>query len=341
VPDLVLAVRLLLAALFLLAGAGKLADPGSTRGAAAELGVPRRLVPAIAPTLPLIELGLAAALIDGATARVAAIGAGVLLAAFSGALGVALARGRRPACRCFGPLTRTAAGPGELARDVAMLAFAVIAAVLGPGAPPPGGGLAGGLLAVGAAGCVAAPFAVAARGDLADLRGRHQELAARVRALEVGPAEAPAVSELDDELPSGGPAAGLSAPPLLLADGADGVRLVVPRAASRDLLLLFLEPDCSYCRALLPDISTWQRAGSARLSFWVIYGEDPQAAAHVAREFGIEHVYARAGQGSAELYQIPGTPSGVLLDSDGTVKVSLAAGSEAIRELVDGLTIRG
>lgn len=326
------AVRLLLAALFLLAGAGKLADRQAAEAAAADLGLPRRFAGVAASALPCAEIALAGGLALRPSARVAAFAAIVLLLIFTIVVGVALARGRRPACHCFGPLTRTAAGPVTLARDVIMLMMAASVALRGPGVASVGG-TAAALTALAAGACAAAPFVAALRHENADLRDRQERLAARLRALET--AAAPAFGAV---APTGGPVAGEPAPPLLLATAEHAARRITPRAeVGRDLLLLFLEPGCEPCARLLPDIARWQRELSGRLACWVVYGEDPQAAAHVAHEYGLSDMYAQPDRIAAQEYRIPGTPTGVLIGSDGIVAVPFAAGYQVIHELVDGL----
>src|SRR5262249_60555088 len=106
---------------------------GSAR-AAREFG-PGRFAPVAAVLVPLVELALAAALFPASSARFAAAGAAMLLAAFAVAIAVALARGRRPDCRCFGKLHSYQAAPAALLRNTALAALAVLV-VLRPAAQP-------------------------------------------------------------------------------------------------------------------------------------------------------------------------------------------------------------
>jgi uncharacterized membrane protein YphA (DoxX/SURF4 family) len=127
---LVLAARLVLAAVFAIAAAGKLADRDGTRAAAIELGVPPEATAAFALALPLAELTVAAALVLDATARAGATAALALLLAFSAAIARSLAHGRRPDCHCLGQLRGGRVGSGTLARNfvLAVLAGLVLVA---------------------------------------------------------------------------------------------------------------------------------------------------------------------------------------------------------------------
>jgi hypothetical protein len=80
--------------------------------------------------------------------------AAVLLAAFTVAIGAALARGRRAPCRCFGA-SSTPIGPRHLARNGLLLTAAVLGALSPAGLPPLAGvvvtvaaGLVGAILVV-------------------------------------------------------------------------------------------------------------------------------------------------------------------------------------------------
>jgi uncharacterized membrane protein YphA (DoxX/SURF4 family) len=56
--DVILAIRLLLAAVFVVAGVGKLVDLDGSRRSLAGFGVPAFLRPAVSLLLPLLELAL-------------------------------------------------------------------------------------------------------------------------------------------------------------------------------------------------------------------------------------------------------------------------------------------
>src|SRR5438105_5057625 len=119
-----LIARILLIAVFGVAGITKLADLAGTRKAVREFGVPESLAGPVGILLLLAELGVAIALIPSDWAWGAAIGALALLLLFIAGIGLSLARGRTPDCHCFGQLYSRPVDAGTLLRNVALAAVA-------------------------------------------------------------------------------------------------------------------------------------------------------------------------------------------------------------------------
>ena len=113
-----LALRLILAATFVVAGVAKLGDREGSRQAVSEFGLPDRLAGPISIMVPLAELAAAALLIGTSTARVGAALALALLVAFCAAIARSMLRGEAPECHCFGQLHSAPAGPKTLARNL-------------------------------------------------------------------------------------------------------------------------------------------------------------------------------------------------------------------------------
>jgi uncharacterized membrane protein YphA (DoxX/SURF4 family) len=102
-PWLTIRVQFVLAAVFVVAGFAKIADPP----AFAQEIHNHRLLPALgvnpfALVLPWLEVVTGVALFFGLARRTAAGVFGILLIVFIGALGINLARGRAVECGCFG-----------------------------------------------------------------------------------------------------------------------------------------------------------------------------------------------------------------------------------------------
>src|SRR5947209_19076142 len=93
-----------LAIVFLVAAAGKVADRAGARRGALELGVPVWAVPAVVVALPMTEVVVAVTLLTP-WRRAAVWVAAALLALFTGIVAGALVRGQRPVCNCFGSLS--------------------------------------------------------------------------------------------------------------------------------------------------------------------------------------------------------------------------------------------
>ncbi|MBA3747746.1 MAG: hypothetical protein H0W96_09700, partial [Solirubrobacterales bacterium] len=128
-----LGARLLLAAVFATAAAGKLFDVAGSRKALADFGVAQRVVAAAGLLLPIAELAIAIALIAQTTARWAALGALLLLLAFLAGIANALRRGEAPDCHCFGQIQSAPAGRSTLVRNGVLAGLAAVVVIDGPG----------------------------------------------------------------------------------------------------------------------------------------------------------------------------------------------------------------
>lgn len=127
-----LAVRLLAAAIWLVAGIAKLGDLESFRAQVHTYDLlPGALEAPFAYSLPSVEVGLGLYLTLGLLVRPAAIFGCMLMVIFIAAMAQAWARGLRLDCGCFGSLAREGVGPGTLARDAA-LALPSVALALRP-----------------------------------------------------------------------------------------------------------------------------------------------------------------------------------------------------------------
>src|SRR5215216_3166895 len=119
-----LIARLVLAALFSLAGVAKLSDLKGSRQAIIAFGVPSAIAAPLGLLLPLAELTVAATLLPSSTAWWGALGALALLSLFLVGITYNLARGRKPDCHCFGQLHSAPAGWKTLARNGALAVVA-------------------------------------------------------------------------------------------------------------------------------------------------------------------------------------------------------------------------
>lgn len=115
-----LALRWALAAIFALAALHKLRDRPTFEGQLAAYALlPEGLVHPASRAIPLIEG--AAALFLAARSEHAAMLAAFLLAAYAGAIGINLARGRTEIdCGCGGPEGRQTLHPGLVLRNIAL-----------------------------------------------------------------------------------------------------------------------------------------------------------------------------------------------------------------------------
>jgi len=131
----VLLLRLVLGAIFVIAGASKVghADMFAAQIAGFRL-LPQVVIAPLALGLPFLELLLGGYLILGLFTRTAAWIGAVLLFVFDVAIASAVVRGMSVSCGCFGPNDATVTTWTEVARDAVFVAMAVIVALRAPGA---------------------------------------------------------------------------------------------------------------------------------------------------------------------------------------------------------------
>ena len=314
-----------LASLFVFAAVAKLLDRAGTRSTLEAFGVPEALRAPLALALPAGELALAFALLVPPLGRMAAAAAAGVLAGFGAVLAYQVVRGRSLSCNCFG---RTAARPigwGTVARN-ALLAAAGAAAAWGPSAR-----LLEGLAMPVPVGSLALAGGVALAACYASLRRDHAALLARLQAAELPRTPAPAAEAAG--LPVGAPA------PLFELAGVDGGTHTLEGLMARALpvVLLFTDPRCKPCTALLPRVAAWQ-AQHARRATVAVIGRGPmednvaKAAAHGVRDFLV--------QSNAEVvraYRVSSAPSAVVVRPDGTIGSPVATGAPQVADLVTAL----
>lgn len=340
--DAVLLVgRLLLATVFLIAGLAKLIDRPGARQALVDFGLPGRLAWPLGLLLPFAELAVAAALVPAASAWWGAVGALALLLLFAAAIGLNLALGRRPDCRCFGQLASGPIGWPTLARNGTLAAVAGFVLWQGQTNPRSEVGDAIGSLALGLSpaaviGLVALALAVGEVWFLMLLLRQHGRLILRLDELEQrlavgGGASAPAPS--GPGLPVGAMAPAFSLP------GVYGETLTLDalRAAGKPVVLLFTDPHCVPCNGLMPDVGRWQREQAANLTLAVVSRGAVESNRAKSAEHGLVSVLVQQGDEVADAYQAHGTPSAVLVRADGTIGSPVALGPDGIRNLVGGM----
>ena len=357
-PGFVLGIRLVLAAVFAVAGTAKLLDAAGSRGALEGFGVPRRAARLAGTVLPVAELAIAAGLLVPASAWWSALAAAGLLAVFMAAIGLSMARGAAPGCHCFGRLHSAPVSWRTQLRNGMLAAAAGVAVLAGRGAS----GLspvrwAGHLTAAepGLAAAVAVLSAVAAGQGwfLYRLVRQNGRVLARLENLEQrtgtgGPPAAAGLAGLagvrhaSGQGPVRGLAVGVPAPEFELP-AADGRRVSLRALLGRGLpvLLLFSDPGCGHCTALLPQVAGWQHQHRDRLTIALATRRSAGHNAATPQAPGLRDVLVQANREIAEAYQVNGTPSAVLIAASGKIASPPAAGAQAITQLIHSATTSG
>ena len=338
-----LLIRLVLAAVFLLAGIGKLLDRAGSEEALRSFDVPRPLVKPAAAVLPWAELAIAIAFLFNSVSWYAAFSAAALLAVFSVVMLWQIQKGNAPDCHCFGQIHSEPVGARSLVRNALFLLLAISLLVSGP--ETQGMALGGGaetsmygiepgfLLWTVVIGLLVLVVLVLKR-----ISDQQSQIIRRLEILEVISAEG---KELTREAP-GDPNSGLPIGSPLPAfkirkPGGGPARTDEVLTPGRPALLLFVGPGCHPCESLIPEIETWALEFNDKLDILLISsGSD----AENLSKFGAidsASIYIQDDKGVSDLLGALWTPTAILIDSKGSIASRNAVGDSAIRDLVERL----
>jgi peroxiredoxin len=339
--DVAVLARLIVSAVFAVAGVAKLMDRDDARKAVAAFGVPGKLVAPFAATLPLVELAIAVSLLVAATAVGGAVTAIVLLALFFAAIARSLSRGRQPDCRCFGQLHSAPVSWKALARNAALMATAALVVAQGPGTGL--GAWASGLSTIEWVGLlVAVGFVVAfvlEGRQLLDLLRRRDRATPLPEGVDPDP-DADAASTWIPPSRAGLPV-GTLAPDFAVRDlRRERVTLTSLRAPGHAVLLIFTDPICHSCLSMLGDIAHWQADHGAEVTIAVILCGTSKANLARITPFAISNVLLQKRGEVAEAYLFSGAPNAVLIGVDGHIASPMVVGPDAIRQLLETVVPR-
>ena len=335
---ILLAARLFLAAVFLLAGIAKLKGHQGSSKAFGDFGLPQALARPFSFLLSMAEILVALALIPVDFAWYGACGALGLLIVFVIGIGINLARGRRPDCNCFGQLHSAPIGWPTLARN-AMLA-ACAGWLVSRGQERVGPPLWKHLASAGdderriyiVAACVLLFLLFRA------LRRTEEEEQPESVATETVDR---APQALDDSapprpvIPETGLPIGTPAPEFELASMTGPPRsLQSLRDQGKTIVMVFSTPHCEPCRALWPHLSRWMREHEVPLNIVVVSRGLAKETLAKLKEFELSRVLAQREFEISEMYGITSTPAALLIGTDGLIRSEIAVGRAAIQELI-------
>lgn len=335
---LLLLIRIFLAAVFGLAGIGKLIDLDGSRRAVREFGVPELLAKPLGFLLPVFEIALAIMFLPVATSFFAAIGSATLLAVFIGAMIWHKSRGNAPDCHCFGVVHSEPVSLRSILRNVA---FALLAAMLiwrGPSAQGLGlGSLQNDMVIQLAIGLAVVALLGAAVFYLRKISTQQTEIMRRIELLEIaGVADGSQVVKRDDTgHPDDTLPIGAVAPDFALrtaGGGLFGLDNVI--AAHKPALLFFVGPTCAPCASLVPEIAAWRDELGANVEFVLLSSGEAATNMEKFADTNVANLLLQEHREVAELYHARWTPTAVFLNADGLIASRLAVGDAAIRDLI-------
>lgn len=126
-------------------------------------------------------------------------------------------------------------------------------------------------------------------------------------------------------VPIGAPVPALELPSL------GGERVSLGDLRGRDTLLLFWDPECSYCRAMHDDLLAWEKAANGATPQLVVLSSGDEEATRSERfrsRVLLDEDFAAGYE-----FGVSGTPMALLLDADGRVASGVAAGADAVLTL--------
>jgi thiol-disulfide isomerase/thioredoxin len=331
--------RCLLCVVFFAAGLAKLFDLKGSRKAITDFGLPAWSAKSLGIGLPAAEIAVALLILPSQSVRIGALGALVLTIAFSAAIAINIALGRRPDCHCFGQVHSKPVGWGTFARSGALACLAGFLAWHAKSHVEYS--LASVVSALSAAQLTGAIFGLLVLlllGGLfflvLHLFRQNGRLLLRIEALEAG--QQVVQKQVPNRPVLHGLPVGTQAIPFDLPTIAGGrATLDSYLRAGKPVLLISTDPNCGPCNALMPDVATWQSALSEELTIVILSRGRSDDNRGKAREHGLSNVLVAPDHKVAEKYQALGTPTGVLIRSDGTIGSPAMGGADAIRQLVN------
>jgi uncharacterized membrane protein YphA (DoxX/SURF4 family)/peroxiredoxin len=319
-----LGARLLLGVVFLVAAVGKLRDRAGFRRSVVAFGFPAAMADAASILIPIVEIVVAILIIRAPSAWLGAIASLVLLATFTVAIAINLARGRTPECSCFGSASSEPIGPATLVRNIVLAALALLVVMAGEGTSLSGLpswwaaasdderslAMTTGLLLVAVVGMNA--YASRLRRANADL------------VLRLPPAEEPVGLPVGTQAPSFD---------LVQQDAGRG-SLESLRKPGVPILLIFTDALCPVCAGLWPDISQWQQEQAKKLTVAAVCSGSEQYLEAKLMFVTVTNVLIDEGSQVHDAYAMTRNPSAVIVTPDGRIDSPGVVGVPAIRDLV-------
>ncbi len=330
----------------MVAGVAKFADPAGTRTAVGEFGAPASLVRSLAVVIPLAELVVAVLLVYGPTRTIGGVGALGLLALFSGAIAVRLARGQAPDCHCFGQLHSAPVSWKTLVRNGVLATLAGVAWIAGLAGDTPSAvawmqdvNTLGVLLTL-FVGAIALAILAGGGWFMAHLLRQHGRMLLRLDTLEEALAARGIIPYPHEAGSADGLAPGVPAPAFALGDLLGGtITLHDLLAPGLPLILVFSHPGCTPCVAMLPEIGKWQSVHRADFTIAVISHGSADDNRATAVEHDIERVLLQREREIAEAYLAYATPSAVLVSREGIIASPVVQGAPAIRVMISSAAL--
>lgn len=344
--NLLFILRILLVAIFGVAGFAKLYDLSGSKKAVEGFGVPESLAKPLGVLLPIVEIAIAVSLLFVQTSWFGAIGAAVLLGVFIAGMTWQWSKGNAPDCHCFGQVHSEPVSPKSIIRNVVFILPAL--GLIVAGKDNQGLNLFDSninnttespmniIIGLAVIGLLAAVVYF-----LKQISEQQVQIMRRIEILEFTAHEGTKEVEREDVTnPTEGLPIGSLAPVFELPDLNDKIvtikDLISPKKTT---MFFFVSPTCNPCGALLPEIEEWQTELKDKLNFVFISSGGVKENTDKLAGKTLKKVLLQQDREVAELFGAKWTPTVVLVNSEGRIASRLAAGDTAIRELVEKIKV--
>ena len=341
-----LLIRIVLFAIFALAGIGKLLDLKGSEKAVKDFGTPEEYAKFFAVALPFAEIVFAVCLLFIETSWIGAIGAMILLLTFIGGMIWQLAQGNAPDCHCFGAIHSEPVSRKSLIRNIV---FAVLAFVLilsgknnqGANIFESANNSEGNFMAL-ITGLATVGLLAVVVFYLKKISEQQTQIMRRIEILEVTALDGGReVLREDVKPPTNGLPIGAPAPDFALPD-VNGKQIPFENLLmhTKPMIFLFVSPTCKPCAALLPEIETWQAELKGKLNFIFVSSGNVKDNLDKFAGNTLKQVLLQNDREVALKFGAEWTPTAVLVNNDGTIASRTAVGDKAIRELIEAVKLQ-
>jgi peroxiredoxin/uncharacterized membrane protein YphA (DoxX/SURF4 family) len=342
--NLLFILRILLVAIFGVAGFAKLYDLRGSKKAVEGFGVPASLAKPIGVLLPIVEIAIAISLIFVQTSWFGAIGAAALLAVFIMGMTWQWKQGNAPDCHCFGQVHSEPVSPKSIIRNIVFIIPAI--ALIVAGKDYQGLNLFVSNINDSVDSTMQIIIGLAVIGLLAavvyflkQISEQQVQIMRRIEILEFTAHDGTKEVEREDvKNPAQGLTIGAVAPEFVLPD-LNGKKFALKDLLkpAKTTLFFFVSPTCNPCGALLPEIEGWQEEFKDKLNF--VFISSGKASDNTDKLGGntFKQILLQEDREVAELFKAQWTPTVVLVSPDGRIASHLAAGDSDIRKIFEKL----
>lgn len=330
-------LALLSGAVFAISAIAKLADRDGAKKAIVSFGLPTSLAGPMSIFLPIVELAVAGVLILTTSTWLGGIGALALLLIFTTAITINLAKGRSFDCHCFGQIHARPIGTSTVIRNLVLIAAAALIAWQGRS----GLGVSPIRALIGFVqtypslvfdGAIVA-LLITSGWLILHLFRQNGRLLLRMDRLESlmssgGTARDGNQLHAPSGLPIGSRAPAFELPRV----SGESLSLDALLLDHKPILLVFSDPKCAPCEALMPDLAHWEEQHSNELVVVLISREDKGGTTF--GKYQLRNVLVQQNHEVSEKFHSAATPSALLIRADGSIGSHIAMGSQAIAELV-------